>query len=372
MKQLVLIGGGHAHVEVLRRLTMMPVPDTRVTMINTATHSPYSGMLPGLIAGHYSWDDAHIDVAGLCAKLGATFVHGEVTRVDPAARRVTLASGDSIAWDYLSVNTGSTPDTSTVDGATEHAIRIKPMAGFLTAWDTLLTRARAGEGDPIRAAVVGGGAAGAEVALAIAYRLKSESKLPVEIALVTDSLLPTHPKRVRKHTARALANYGVALHEGERVRAVESTQLTLDDGRVVPTTFTVWCTGASAPAWFAASGLATDERGFLRVDAFLRSTSHPDILGAGDAVSLAQRPVPKAGVYAVRQGPILAMNLAHLARGEAACAFRPQRRFLSLLSLGGKRAVLSWGPFAAEGSLMWTLKDRIDRGFMAKYVVAAR
>jgi selenide,water dikinase len=330
-------------------------------------------MLPGLIAGHYTREQCHIDLGGLCARAGAKLVLAQVTSIDPDTRTVVFDNGRTLNWDLLSLNTGSTPDLAAVPGAHEYVVPIKPMSGFLRAWDSLLQSMQEGPSGPACFTVVGGGAGGVEVVLAMHHRLRMKGLGRTAISLVTNELLPTHPRRVRHVVAHALEVARIDLLEGRRAVEVTPGTLHFASGPDLETTFTVWITGAAAPSWLARSRLALDARGFLTVDGSLRSVSHPWVLGAGDVASFTSRPVPKAGVYAVRQGPVLAENLMRLLRDEPPIEYKPQRRFLSLLSLGERRAVASWGNWAVAGAWVWKLKDRIDRAFMRRYeAVAAR
>ena len=367
MKHLVLAGGGHAHVEVLRRFGARSDLGHRLTVISPDRYSPYSGMLPGLIAGHYDWQQCHIDLGRLCGRAGAELVQAQVAAVDAEARTIALDNGRIISWDLLSLNTGSTPDLASVPGAREHVVPIHPVSGFLRAWDALLRSTQDGSSGPVRITVVGGGAAGIEVVFAIHHRLQLKGLGQTTISLVTNELLPTHPQRVRQIVVHTLKAARIDLFEGRQTVEVKPGTLRFASGPAIETTFTVWTTGAAAPPWLAHSRLATDARGFLTVDRSLQSVSHPWVLAAGDIASLALHPVPKAGVYAVRQGPVLAENLLRLLRGEMPIEYKPQRRFLSLLSLGERRAVASWGSWAVAGAWVWKLKDRIDRAFMRRY-----
>jgi selenide,water dikinase len=275
-------------------------------------------MLPGLIAGHYDWQQCHIDLGRLCGRAGAELVQAQVAAVDAEARTIALDNGRTINWDLLSLNTGSTPDLASVPGAREHVVPIHPVSGFLGAWDALLRSMQDGSRGPVRITVVGGGAAGVEVVLAIHHRLQLKGLGQTTISLVTNEMLPTHPRRVRQVVAHALEKARIDLFEGRQTVEVKPGTLRFASGPAVETTFTVWTTGAAAPPWLAHSRLATDARGFLTVDRSLQSVSHPWVLAAGDIASLASHPVPKAGVYAVRQGPVLAENLRRLLRGRDA------------------------------------------------------
>lgn len=370
MKRLLLVGGGHSHVEVVRRWGKQPAADTAVTLLSPDRYAPYSGMLPGLVAGHYGFHDCHIDLAALCARCGVKFVAGRLAALDPADRTVACDDGTEQRFDVLSLDTGSTPAAS-VPGAREHAIPVKPVGTFLAAWSALQKAALA-DTAPLPIAVVGGGAGGVEMLLAMHHALRKVAgarRHPLDFALITDTpaILPSHPQRVQRIFERVLAEYGIAVLAGVRVARVGPESVQLGDGRELPAGFVAWITGAAAPEWARASGIATDERGFIAIDETLRSTSHPDVFAAGDVASMTSHPRPKSGVYAVRQGPPLTRNLRAALAGTPPVRYRPQRRALALISAGERYAVASYGAIALEGRWIWRWKDSIDRAFMARY-----
>jgi selenide,water dikinase len=371
-QDLVLIGGGHSHVAVVRAFGMRPVPGVRVTLVSRDVHTPYSGMLPGLVAGHYAFDDCHIDLRPLCEANGVRLIHAEVEHIDPERLLVAIAGRGAIRYDWLSINIGSRPALQGIEGAARYGIPVKPIDGFLVRWEQILAEQRAAP-RRVRVLVVGGGAAGVEIALACAWRARQvlgahAQQFEIGIVNAAPELLPSHNALVRRQMARELARRGIAVHCGARVVAVDGAGLRLADGSRLEAEQVVWATQAGAAGWPATSGLACDEGGFIRIDTALRSVSHPRVFAAGDIAAL-PRPRPKSGVYAVRQGQVLARNLRRAVLGEAPLAYRPQRRFLSLLSTGGRSAVLSRGPLFAAGGWVWRWKDRIDRDFMAMYRV---
>jgi selenide,water dikinase len=358
---IVLIGGGHSHIEVLRRFAMAPMPGVRVTLVSRDVDTPYSGMLPGLIAGHYTADDAHIDLHRLSRMTGARVRVDEVIGLDRANHRVLCARRPPIAYDVVSINVGSTPNTS-VPGAAAHAIPVKPIDRFLERWEAL--RSRLALAAPRRRiAIVGGGAGGVELLLAVRHQLPHH-----EFHLFTASaeLLPTHNARVRRAFERTLAKLDVSVHLSSPIVKVTAGCLHTQ-GREHPVDEILWTTEARAAAWIHETGLATDAEGFAQVHATLQSTSDPDVFAAGDVASLVGHRLPKSGVYAVREGPVLAENLRRRVRGKPLKPYRPQRRSLSLISTGNKYAVASRGPLAYEGQWVWRWKDRIDRRFMRMY-----
>jgi pyridine nucleotide-disulfide oxidoreductase family protein len=367
--RLVLVGGGHTHVEVLRRFALQPESGLDLTLISPSPLAAYSGMLPGLVAGHYSVAEAHIDLLPLAQRAKARFVRDTVIGLDLTTKTLALADGDTEPFDIVSLDVGSAPDTSQVPGAREHAIAVRPAATFLAAWSAL--QADAAEGKVSTIAVVGGGAGGVEVLLAMQHRLHKDlgDKAP-RFALITDQpqLLPEHAPAVRARFGKLLVAHGVVLHLNSGAIAVEPGTVITTHQRRIAVDRIVWATSAGAQPWLAASGLASDPRGFVQVDDTLRSKSHPFAFAAGDCATQTAHPRPKSGVFAVRQGPPLAANLRRALHNETPAAYIPQRHALALISTGGRHAVASRGPFVFEGDWVWRWKDRIDRAFMAKYV----
>lgn len=369
MKRLVLLGGGHAQVQVIAAFAADPPPDTAVALINRKRLTPYSGMLPGLIAGHYTHDECHIDLAWLCAQANVAFVERDAVALDPDRSRVHCADGHSEPYDLLSIDTGSTPPLDPVPGARQYALPVKPIEDFLPRASALIDRC-ASDGSH-RVALVGGGAAGFEVLLALAYRLarQTSGRSQVPFHWLTDSaeVLPDFPRRVRKRALDIMARWGISVHTDARVERVTSSGVELGAGRRIEASHIVWATGAAAAPLFADAGLRTDARGFVAVDASLQSLSHPNVFASGDVASVIEHPRPKAGVFAVRQGPPLTRNLRLALAGREPQPFVPQERFLVILSAGERYAIATKGPFAVQGRWVWTWKDWIDRRFMARF-----
>lgn len=359
---LLLVGGGHAHVEVLRQLARRPIAGWRVTVLTRELHSPYSGMLPGVAAGLYRPAEALIDMRALASRAGAELVLDSVTGLDPAARLLRRVAGAPLSYDLLSLNTGARPDVSRVPGAAAHAVPLKPIDALLPRLAALEAQARAGQ----TVAVVGAGAAGTEMALALAHRLGPRG---VRLVLVAGAagLLPALPAGMRRRAAAALAAAGVSLLAGEDVAEVTPAALLFAVGPMVAADIVLWATGAAPAAWLAESGLARDPRGFLLVRPTLQAAGQDAVFVAGDVASLIHAPLPKAGVFAVRQGPVLARNLRAAAEGRALESYRPQRDWLVLLATGDGRAIGTRNGLVFDGRWVWWLKDRIDRGFMARY-----
>jgi selenide,water dikinase len=373
VKDLVLIGGGHTHVSVLKRFGMHPVAGARLTLITRDIHTPYSGMLPGLVAGHYDFDDVHIDLAPLSRFAGARLFHQAVVGLDLERRRVMCEGRPPVPYDLLSINIGSTPSLQEVPGAAGVVVPVKPISTFVERWERLRGRV-ASVRRSVRIGVVGAGAGGVELTLAVQHSLHrmlegvDEAAAPeVHLFGSGDTILGTHNRGMRRRLERVLHERGVRVHLGQSVTSVSAGAITCADGTTVAVDEILWVTQAGAAPWLRESGLDVDAGGFVRVDDTLRSTSHAEVFAAGDVAAVVNHPREKAGVFAVRQGPPLATNLRRVLLGRAPRSFRPQRRFLTLVSTGGRHAVGSRGPWSFEGAVIWRWKDWIDRRFMAKY-----
>ena len=378
-KSLILIGGGHAQVYVLDSLAKQPLPGVAVTLIARDVETPYSGMLPGFIAGHYTADQCYVDLAPLAARAGARLIHDEAVGIDRTARTVLCRNGPPVPYDIVALDIGSTPNLAPVPGADRFATPVKPVSTLRARWAALLERV-AGEAGPLRFLTVGGGAAGVEVTLAMRHWLRAlageHGRDPdtYSFTVVTKgALLQDHNASVRRRFRRVLEERGVTVIERDGVRAVAAGRVVCDSGRSLDYDELVWVTEAGGAPWLAQTGLALDDAGFVVVDATLRSVTDPRIFAAGDVAANRDHPRPKAGVFAVRQGPPLADNLRRVLQGADPLPFRPQHQFLSLITTGDRYAIASRGRWAAEGRLVWWLKDQIDRRWMRQWqeVVAA-
>ena len=373
VKDLVLIGGGHAHVSVLKRFGMKTVPGLRITLVTRDIHTPYSGMLPGFVAGHYDFDDCHIDLGPLARFAGARLYHAEVDRIDLDKKLVYAPGRPPIAYDILSINTGSRPTSIDIKGVDEYALAAKPIDIFLRKWQQLVERVRDSEG-PFRIVVVGGGAGGVELALSTQLRLKDTlhaagkdpERLHYTLITSSDTIMHTHNAGVRKRFERIFTKRNIEIINGARVNEVTANSVRTVDGASIDSDAVIWVTTASSPGWPAQSGLAVDGGGFIQVDEYLQSLSHKRVFAVGDVAELRDSR-PKSGVFAVRQGPVLAHNLRAAATGKALRPYRPQKNFLGLISTGNQYAVASRGSWSYESAWLWTMKDWIDRRFMRSF-----
>lgn len=372
--RVVLVGAGHAHVGALRLFGLKSLPNVALTLISRARHTPYSGMLPGLIAGHYQVDDIHIDAVPLARLAGARLYLDEAVGLDLANRLVICRDAPPVPYDLLSIDIGSTPNTGEVPGADAHAVPVKPIDGFLARFEALLKRTLERKG---RAAIagVGGGAGGVELLLSVERRLRREisaagyGKAGLSFTLVTasDDLLPGYPPAFRARFRGILCARGITVVTGATVRSVESGQLVVAGRAPLAADEFLWTTQAAPARWLAQTGLLLDADGFIKVDDTLRAVGHDDIFAAGDIIAFTPRALPKSGVYAVRAGPVIADNIRRALDGTPLRAFDPQREALYLVSTGERCAVGTRNGFTFAGAWVWRWKDWIDRRFMRQF-----
>jgi selenide,water dikinase len=368
MKKLVLAGGGHAHIEVLRDLAVRPGSGIAVTLVTPRPRLIFTGMIPGVVAGHYRLEDCSIDVEVLAQRANARFVNGAIFKVDAANHRVHCADGETLDYDFLSLDVGSRVATGAATGIEEHATLVRPMEVLMKGWADVLSRAR--EGKVRSVTIVGGGAAGVELALAMEYRLRREHpESPAHVRVITNTatIVPDFSAGARRRLKLALGRRDIGLHVGANVDAVGADHVRLDSGIEFSSDATFWAGGPSAPPWIASSGLAVDTRGFLLVNETLQSVTDRDIFGIGDCATQEGHPHARAGVFAVRAAPVLAANLRATAHGGVLTPHVTNPRYLALVSAGRKTAIGIWGDLSFQGWWAWRWKDRIDRAFVARY-----
>ncbi|SFS20991.1 selenide, water dikinase SelD [Yoonia litorea] len=357
-RDLVLIGGGHTHALVLRKWGMNPLPGVRVTLINPGPTAPYSGMLPGFVAGHYSRDELDIDLVRLARFAGARVINDAADGIDLDAQVVSLKGGPPIAYDVLSVDVGITSTMPDLQGFAANAVPAKPLGRFAERWDAFRNDAQSPQ-----VAIIGGGVAGAELAMAMSYALKGKS--PSIRLIDRGRVVSSLGYKARQLMLGALAEAEIEIFENTDVTEVFADGVVLADGRTIRSDFTCGAAGAKAHDWIGTTGLELKD-GFIVVDAALRS-SNPNVFAVGDCAHLSHDPRPKAGVYAVREAPVLYDNLRAALSGGRMQRYNPQRDYLKLISLGRKSAMAERFGTARKGSALWRLKDHIDRKFMRQF-----
>lgn len=367
-RDLVLIGGGHSHALVARMWGMTPLEGTRVTLINPSPTAPYSGMLPGHIAGHYTREALDIDLVKLARFAGARVVLGAATAIDPVAKVVTVEGHGEIGYDVASINVGIHTEMPGIPGFAEYGIGAKPLDTYTSRWRDFLAAVAAGEVAP-EVAVIGAGVAGVELALASAHALRRIVGAAARVAIIEagPEIAGKNPETTRRLRA-AMQAHEVAIHTGATVVRLHEDGVELSDGARIRSRFTLGTAGAFSHGWIADQPLPLEDGGFIRVDSHLRVEGHWDLFAAGDCAHLTHAPRPKAGVYAVREAPVLLHNLRTVLSGQGKTrAYHPQKDYLKLVSLGEKAALAEkWGR-TVSGPALWRWKNRIDTKFMAMF-----
>ena len=377
VKHLILVGGGHSHLAVLKYLGMNPVPGLAVTLISRDINTPYSGSLPGYITGVYEFDEIHIDLRPLAQFANARIIQEEIQSIDLTKKEIGLHDRPTISFDLISLNIGSKPDAFNIPGAHDYAIGIKPIDEFLSNWNSILKLAihSLEQDKEFSIAIVGGGPASVELAFATQFRIHQElqlkttekSLLNIKIISADQELLCLHNSKVRSFAKTELVKRNIEVILESYVSGFEENKVICENGNTYSADKVVYATGASIPPWPGECGLALTEDGFIEVNSHLQSTSHEFVFAAGDVADIRGDPRPKSGVYAVRQGPPLAKNLVRYATGKSLTRYKPQQHALALLSMGNKSAIASRNNFFFQGRSVWSIKHNIDTSFIKKY-----
>lgn len=367
MKRLILAGGGHAHLHVLKSLAQRTWPGVEVVLVTRHARQVYSGMLPGWIAGHYQLDESVAQLKPLVDAAGVRIIQDSVIGLDPRRRILRCAEVGELAYDLLSLDVGAQVDLSTLAATTATLLPIRPIERFIVDWSRALDACiRTGRG---RVAVVGGGAAGVELALAVRHRLlKDLAADTVEVLLVEGrGLLSGHGTAVVERVRKMLSQRGVATKAGYAAGC--DGGLLFPDGSRFEADAVIAATGVTPAPWLSESHLALAQDGFVAVGDGQQSVSHANVFAGGDIASRVDQPHAKSGVYAVRAGPVLTENLRRFLNGDGLVPYAPQRRSLYLLATGPRHAIASWNGWSTEGEWVWRWKDWIDRRFMKQYTM---
>lgn len=380
-RNLVLVGGGHSHAIVLRKIGMNSWPEhVQVTLVTNLADTPYSGMLPCHISGLYDFDTAHIDLRPLTRFANCQLIMDQMVGLDPNQRKVICRDHPPIAYDTLSIDIGSTPVKSQVPGAAEYAIPAKPVPALLRAWAQYLEQLEKEllkhPQTPAVISIVGGGVGGVEMAFSMQVRLWNlvgkyspmpKQQVAVHIFHRGKHLAKGRNQRTQRMIERLCAERGIQVHTEQSVSRVSADSVRTQSGLIMECDRTFWVTNASAPRWLTNSGLSLTSSGFIAVKDTLQTLSHPNIFAAGDVATMVNYQRPKAGVFAVRQGPPLYENIRRQLLQQPLKTFQPQRRYLNIIDTGLGDAIASWGPFAIRSKWSRRWKDSIDRKFMSLF-----
>lgn len=370
-RRVVLVGGGHAHVQLLERWTREPLPGARVTLLVDRTVAMYSGMVPGFVAGYYEAPELSIDLAPLARRAGVELIVAPATSLDPEGMRILLHGREPLDYDLASLNVGSTVRGLDLPGVAGHALATRPIGVFVDEVRSRLDAARRRRAEkPVRLVVVGAGSGGVELAFVSRARLLASGAPPPAVTVVDsgDGPLRGYPGGLIERVLRRAQAAGIAFRTGATVARVEEETLALEGGEHLESDLVVWATGAAPNRFTRAAPLPKDPRGFLLVGDGLEVVGHEGLFAVGDCAVQASAPwVPRAGVYSVREGPVLERNLRARLAGRPLESYRPQRDFLSLLNVGQGRAVGTKRGLSFEGKWVFRLKDRLDRAFVERF-----
>ena len=369
-RTLILVGGGHSHALLLKKLSKRPIPDLSIILVSPNQLTPYSGMLPGLIAGHYDHQDIHIDLAKLSNETGIQFIEDRARSLSPNQQKLTLSSGKVLGYDLISFDTGATPDL-TIPGAAEYTIPVKPIDNFYNRWHDLLNNKALSESKTL--SVIGSGAAGVELILAFHHRLKDQASAnkqkPIQLQLIVrgSAILAGYPDKVIQAIKKKLSEANITIHTEFDVHEVKSDELIAQNDRALKSHINFWCTQVKGAEWLKDTQLDLSEQGFIRVRPTLQSKSYDTVFAVGDVCHFDPSPLPKAGVYAVRMTDTLNHNIRAKLANKPLKTYQPQTDFLSLLACGDKTAVGCKQGFTIKGRWVWKLKNRIDQKFMGLF-----
>jgi pyridine nucleotide-disulfide oxidoreductase family protein len=373
-QNLVLIGGGHSHAIALKEWKKNPIANVKLTLISNVLQTPYSGMLPGYIAGFYCFEKTHIDLKKLTQLTQTKLVLTTAIALDLINNQVICADCPPITFDILSIDIGSTPTLMNIAGS-EYVIPAKPVPQFLEAWEKVLKRVGREPETPLSISIVGGGAGGVELALNMRSRL--QTILPCHLIKIHlfhqgKKLLEHHNSWVSEKLEKILRERDIQVHLGETVQSIQADELDVykincQSNLSINTNYIFWVTQASAPDWIKHSDLSTDLSGFILIKNTLQTISHENIFATGDIATMPDYPRPKAGVFAVRQGKPLVENWHNFLLNKPLKPYFPQKTYLSLIGTGDKKAIASWGNWGCQSRYFWTWKDYLDCQFMDQF-----
>ena len=356
---LVLIGGGHAQIQVLKAFAMKPIDGLAITLVTDVLKAPYSGMLPGYVEGVWHHDDIHIDLTRLASFAGANLIHASVRAINADEKTVLFDDRPALFYDILSLNCGAIPDLEKIAGAGEHSIAVKPIAHFLEQLPETLP-----QNQPLN--IIGAGVAGLE--LAFAFQVKYSAQNPdINVFSRSKDILPTMPKRAGRLVSQLAGERGITIHHGTAITQMTANSLTAASGQSFASGMNFLVTGVKPSPFISSLIGALDDDGFVRVSNTLQSPQYPAIFAAGDVASLIDHPREKAGVFAVRAGAVLAENLRRYIYNLPLKRWRPQSQYLSLIGTGDGKAIAIRNGFASHSALFWRLKVKIDKAFMDKF-----
>ncbi|MGH4124775.1 MAG: FAD-dependent oxidoreductase [Clostridium sp.] len=364
-KKLLLVGGGHAHVFLIKQFCLKNIPGLEVVLVTACQYQYYSGMAAGYVEGNYKGEEMSFDLKKMCQKSGVKYIEGRVTGIDAQNKCVKLGNQETVSFDVISLDTGSEMAGKKVEGVIEHACCVKPLENLFKLRENFMD-----ETFEVRNVVIAGaGAAGIEIAFAL-KALADKMKRNVKITLVHSGnlILKGYHENVRDKTLRKLKKDKIKVLSQHKILVVLENNLSMEFGKQINFDFLVWAAGPASNPIYKDSGLTVDKAGYMVVNSYLQSVDYPFIFGAGDCISFSEFTyVKKVGVYAIREAPYLLNNILKFIKNEGLQEYIPQTDYLAIISAGNKKGIMQYKSMATMGSLSWKLKDFIDRGFMKKF-----
>ena len=368
---LVLLGAGHAHLQVIKQWPRLAPSFAKVTLISPGPIQTYSGMMPGWVAGAYELGDCQVDIRPWLQRANIRWVQDTCIGINATQRQLYLrgAPDSPFSFDQLSIDIGSSMSPAQIEGvmpgASGRVLPIRPMDLFATHWNAAVGIAQERRMD---IAILGAGAAGVELALACKAKMR-RIRAQASVTLLTggpDQLLSGYSTRVQSLALKALKRAEVSVLPHRSV-AFENGSVILDNKLRLKCDLPIVATGSMAPAWLKDTDLALDERGYIEVNAYQQSTSHTFVFACGDVASRNDVSHPKSGVYAIRAGEQMAEQLSSSLRRGQLKEIKVQPRSLNILNTGNRRAIASYGDWSTSGWLAWLLKDYIDRRYIKSF-----
>lgn len=366
-KHIVLVGAGHAHLLTISGCSRYIESGHRVTVVSTGHYHYYSGMGPGLLSGLYEPREVRFDVKTMAESRGARFIEDEVLSVEPNQRQLKLQKGESVEYNVVSFNTGSRVSTGSLDISNANIFTVKPIENLYRARKQIIEAT--GEG-PLKILVIGGGAAGIEIAANVRW-IENAAGRKIEVSLVSRGrILSGFVNRARRLVLRKIRAAGIRVVESAQAKEIQDNICILEDRREIPFDFALMATGTRPHSLFTDSRLPTAKDGGLLVNRYLQSVQYPEIFGGGDCIHFQPWPLKRVGVYAVRQSSILFHNLKAFATGRSLSIFKPQQDYLLILNMGDGTGLLNKKFLVLDGRLAFKIKDHIDRKFMKRFQVS--
>ncbi len=364
MKNLVLAGAGFAHLVVLKTLLKQPWKDIHVTLINNDKQQWHAGMLTHWMCGNAPLDACAIDVAKLAQKANVEWIEDCVCGLDEACRSVRLKSGQSVPYDVLSLSLGGQIDSLYLESEAYRLIPVRPLENFALEWQMLIQSAK--RHNKIRVAVLGGGAAGVELALITHWRLtRIVEARHVKISLITgDGLLPTFSKDARHLAQEMLEDRKISIIHGKAYAGKNG--LILGEGELLPVDFVLVATTVQPQNWFRHSGLSLCADGFFAANHHQQS-SNRFIFASGDCASRTDSYFERSSAYAFACAAALNQNLYRQIQGKPLIDVPLPKRTLSILNTGPKVGLMNYGAFTAAGYWNWRWKLWRDKRFVAQF-----